>query len=475
MRAELAKLREQIQHLEADQAIEDVDPERFDWYAESCSCGLPAGECRIHPRARENQRPPTGEWSTYLATCGRGWGKTRSAVEWCRWMIETGQSRRFAIVGSTAADCRDVLIEGESGLLSVCPPWFYPKYEASKKRLTFPNGGIVTTYSAAEPDRLRGPQHDAALCDEIAAWEEPSTYDMLLFGLRLGRNPKTMIATTPRPTKLIKRLLSDPKTTLVRGSTYENRNNLMPTFFDNVISTYSGTRLGRQEIDAEVLEVGESAWFQNFCDERNVSTLAEFMPGKMVYCSVDAGVSRYTGAVFGQYRNVGVNRPMVTIFGDFLSVDQTSEENAIAIRELGLRLPCEGHIDALKLDPAANARSGNGPAATGEYERVWGSRIVSTWPQHRVIDGLDQLEILIGGPNREPELIIHPRCARLIEALKTYKHNEKRGEVMDEPCPVQHPAEDLTDALRGLIRFLMPEGHRPKPILRNVHFTALRY
>ncbi len=227
------------------------------------------------------------------------------------------------------------------------------------------------------PDDPREPQHDAALCDEIAAWEEPSTYDLLLFGLRLGRNPKTMNATTPRPTKLIKRLISDPKTTLVRGSTYENRNNLAPIFFDNVISTYSGTRLGRQEIDAEVLEVGESAWFQNSCDERNVSTLSDFMPGKLIYCSVDAGVSRYTGAVFGQYRNVGVNRPMVKIFGDYLSIDQTSEENALALRELSISLPCSGHIDARKLDPAARREAEMGqqrPANTSVSGAAGSSR-----------------------------------------------------------------------------------------------------
>jgi phage terminase large subunit-like protein len=159
-------------------------------------------------------------------------------------------------VAATAADARDVLVEGESGILAVAPPWCRPIYESSKRRLTWPNGAIATTFSAEEPERLRGPQHDAAVCDELGSWARHETWDMLQFGLRLGRNPRCLVATTPRPTRLIRELLAREGRDVVvtRGSTYENRANLAPGFFDQVIRKYEGTRLGRQELLAEVLE-----------------------------------------------------------------------------------------------------------------------------------------------------------------------------------------------------------------------------
>src|SRR5439155_16336128 len=157
---------------------------------------------------------------------------------------------------ATAADARDVLVEGESGILAVAPPWFRPVYEPSKRRLTWPNGAMATTFSAEEPERLRGPQHDAAVCDELGAWSHPETWDMLQFGLRLGGNPRCLVATTPRPTRLIRELLAREgrDVAVTRGSTYENRANLAPGFFDQVIRKYEGTRLGRQELNAELLE-----------------------------------------------------------------------------------------------------------------------------------------------------------------------------------------------------------------------------
>ena len=125
-------------------------------------------------------------------------------------------------------DARDVLVEGQSGIMAVSPPWFRPVYEPSKRRLSWPNGAIATTFSAEEPERLRGPQHDAAVCDELGSWSRPETWDMLQFGLRLGRHPRCLVATTPRPTKLIRELLAREGGDVVvtRGSTYENRENL---------------------------------------------------------------------------------------------------------------------------------------------------------------------------------------------------------------------------------------------------------
>jgi phage terminase large subunit-like protein len=207
--------------------------------------------------ARPNQLPPLGDWwQIWLLLAGRGFGKTRTLAEWVCEQVASGQASWIALVAATAADARDVLVEGESGILAVAPPGFQPVYEPSKRRLTWPNGAIARTYSAEEPDRLRGPQHDAAVCDELGSWSRPETWDMLQFGLRLGRNPRCLVATTPRPTKLIRELLAREGRDVVvtRGSTYENRANLAPGFFDQVIRKYEGTRLGRQELNAELLE-----------------------------------------------------------------------------------------------------------------------------------------------------------------------------------------------------------------------------
>ena len=171
--------------------------------------------------ARPNQLPPPGDWSIWLLLAGRGFGKTRTLAEWVCGQAAFEQASRIALVAATAADARDVLIEGESGILAVAPPWCRPVYEPSRRRLTWPNGAIATTFSAEEPERLRGPQHDAAVCDELGSWSRPETWDMLQFGLRLGRNPRCLVATTPRPTKLIRELLAREGHDVVvtRGST----------------------------------------------------------------------------------------------------------------------------------------------------------------------------------------------------------------------------------------------------------------
>src|SRR5215470_16619391 len=206
--------------------------------------------------ARPNQLPPPGDWQVWLLLAGRGFGKTRTLAEWVCAEVASGRVSRIALVAATAADARDVLVEGESGILAVAPPWCRPVYESSKRRLTWPTGAIATTFSAEEPERLRGPQHDAAVCDELGSWARPETWDMLQFGLRLGRNPRCLVATTPRPTRLIRELLAREGRDVVvtRGSTYENRANLAPGFFDQIIGKYEGTRLGRQELNAELLE-----------------------------------------------------------------------------------------------------------------------------------------------------------------------------------------------------------------------------
>ena len=204
--------------------------------------------------ARPNQLPPPGDWTVWLLLAGRGFGKTRTGAEYVRARVEAGAAGRVALVAPTAADARDVMVEGESGILAIAPPWNQPVYEPSKRRVTWPNGAIATLYSADEPERLRGPQHDLAWPDELAAWRYPETWDMLMFGLRLGRKPRVVVTTTPKPTRIIRELLASPTTAVTRGSTYDNRANLATAFFEQIIRKYEGTRLGRQELYAEVLD-----------------------------------------------------------------------------------------------------------------------------------------------------------------------------------------------------------------------------
>ena len=204
-------------------------------------------------RARPEQLPPEGSWRVWLLMAGRGFGKTRCGAEWVRAEVKAGR-RRIALVAPTAADARDVMVEGESGILAISPDHERPLYEPSKRRLTWPNGAIATTYSADEPERLRGPQHDAAWCDELGSWRFPEAWDMLMFGLRLGIDPRVMVTTTPRPTRLIRSLVDDPKTAITRGTTYANRANLAGAFLDQIVKKYEGTRLGRQELNAELLD-----------------------------------------------------------------------------------------------------------------------------------------------------------------------------------------------------------------------------
>jgi len=229
--------------------------------------------------ARPNQLPPPGDWwQIWLLLAGRGFGKTRTLAEWVCDQAASGQASRIALVAATAADARDVLVEGESGILAVAPPWCRPIYEPSKRRLTWPNGVIATTFSAEEPDRLRGPQHDAAVCDELASWSHPETWDMLQFGLRLGRKPRCLIATTPRPTKLLRELLAREGHDVVvtRGSSYDNKANLAPAFFAQIVKKYEGTRLGRQELNAELLEDTPGAlWSQGLIDGTRISAAPE--------------------------------------------------------------------------------------------------------------------------------------------------------------------------------------------------------
>lgn len=208
--------------------------------------------------ARPNQLAPGGSWTHWLLLAGRGFGKTRTGAEWVLERVASGKAKRIALVAPTAADVRKVMVEGESGILACSPPWNTPLFEPSKLQLTWPNGAIAQLFSAEEPERLRGPQCDTYWADELAAWAKlEETWDMLQFGFRLGDDPRGCITTTPKPVIRVKELLKAEKTgevAVTRGSTYDNKANLAPQFFSTVVKKYEGTRLGRQELDAEILE-----------------------------------------------------------------------------------------------------------------------------------------------------------------------------------------------------------------------------
>jgi len=221
--------------------------------------------------ARSNQLEPAGKWNTWLLLAGRGFGKTRTAAEWIRSRVERGKARRIALLGRTSGEVRDVMIEGESGILACCPPWNRPVYEPSKRRLTWPNGVIATTFTADEPDQLRGPQFDTAWVEELASFKFIEAWDNLRFGLRLGKRPRVIVSTTPRPTQIIRELAIDPSTHVTTGSTYENKANLAEDFLKRILAKYEGTRLGQQEIHAHILDDTLGAlWTQKLIDEHRV-------------------------------------------------------------------------------------------------------------------------------------------------------------------------------------------------------------
>lgn len=223
--------------------------------------------------ARPKQIAPQGDWDGWLLLAGRGFGKTRTACEFVREEVEAKRAGRIGLVAETSADGRDVLVEGESGLLAISPPDMRPVYEPSKRRVTWPNGAMATLYDAREPDQLRGPQHDLLLFDEIAKYRyAQAVFDNAMPGLRLGVHPKWVAATTPRPILLIKAMMRDQRVVVTRGSSNENLSNLAATFKRNVIDRYAGTRLGRQEIDAEILEdVPGALWSRRNLDEYRVA------------------------------------------------------------------------------------------------------------------------------------------------------------------------------------------------------------
>jgi phage terminase large subunit-like protein len=269
----LAQLIAAMSDEEKAQVLAGLDPEALQW--DWSFWGRP-----------EQQRPEGNDWNIWMYLAGRGAGKTRTAAEWVREEAKytTNGQRRFALVARTAADVRDVIVEGESGIINVTPPSERPLYEPSKRRLTWPNGNTATCFTADEPDSLRGPQFTHAWGDEVAAWRQTpdgaglTAFENLRIGTRLGQNPKIMVTTTPKRVPLLYELLREAdanpgKVIITKGSTMDNTGNLSQAYMDGILGVYEGTRLAAQELYGEMLSDVEGAlWTVELIDRTRQMT-----------------------------------------------------------------------------------------------------------------------------------------------------------------------------------------------------------
>lgn len=233
---------------------------------------------------RPAQVAPLGRWRVWFSRAGRGYGKTRTGAENVRRRVENKRVSHVAVIGPTAADARDVMVEGESGILAVTPKKDRPLYEPSKRRLTWPNGCVGTTFSADEPERLRGPSHDLVWGDEPASWRfGKAAFDNAMLGLRIGRDPRMLLTGTPKPVAWLREAEQRPSMVVSRGSTYENLANLAEGFITDVLDRYEGTRLGRQELHAEYLDDVEGAlWTLATIEQHRVFTIPPMRASRVV-------------------------------------------------------------------------------------------------------------------------------------------------------------------------------------------------
>lgn len=294
--------------------------------------------------ARPNQLEPEGDWHTWLILAGRGFGKTRTGAETIRnWVcgstpLSKGRCSRIALVAETGADARDVMVLGESGLLSVHHPDFRPTYHPSKRLVEWPNGAQAWMYNATEPDQLRGPQHDGAWCDELAKWDyAQETWDQLQFGLRLGDFPRAIVTTTPRPIPLIKKLVKDDVVFVTRGATRDNSDNMAESFMREIESKYGGTRLGRQELEGEILDdIPGALWSRESIDDSRVKEAPKDL--ERVIVAVDPATSSEENSdetglvVVGLGRDAdGYGRGYVLEDGSFRGTPEEWARKAVAL------------------------------------------------------------------------------------------------------------------------------------------------
>ncbi|MEZ5779867.1 MAG: terminase family protein [Paracoccaceae bacterium] len=251
--------------------------------------------------ALPHQLSPDGHWKSWVIMGGRGAGKTRAGAEWVRSQVEgarpldPGRARRVALVGETVDQAREVMIFGDSGILACSPPDRMPVWEATRRRLVWPNGAVAEVYSAFSPESLRGPQFDAAWADELAKWSKAEeAWDMLQFALRLGEHPQQVITTTPKNVGVLKAILGNPTTVLTQAPTEANKAYLAASFLEEVRSRYAGTRKGRQELDGVLLEDAEGALWTT----EGLEAAREEAPERLsrVVVAVDPPVTGHAGS-----------------------------------------------------------------------------------------------------------------------------------------------------------------------------------
>ena len=345
--------------------------------------------------ARPEQIQPTGNWKHWLILSGRGWGKTRTAAEFIVEEVLRGRATRIALVGRTAADVRDVMVQGSSGILKVAElRGLKAKYEPSKRLITFTftiDGKKFTaeahTYSAEEPSLLRGPDHDLYWCDELAAWPMSKTnnkaheaWDNLMMGLRIGTKPRGIVTTTPRPVSLVRQIRADNSTITTVGSTFENASNLSSDFIQEIRTKYEGTRVGRQELYGEILEDVEGAlWTISTIDDARVQEHPQL---SRVVVAIDPAVSTNDSSDFTAITVAGLG-----IDGDFYVL----------------------HSEALKTSP-----------------NVWANRALDVFDQY-------QADKIIAERNNGGDLVEHTiRTVRRTAAMKTI-HASRGKQVRAEP------------------------------------------
>ncbi len=210
--------------------------------------------------ARPSQSAPAGDWRLWLIIAGRGFGKTRTGAETIRSWVESGCAKRLCLLGANMDDVRKVMVEGESGLLQVCPPWNRPTFYPSRGMLEWPSGAVATLYSGHNYEKLRGPQFDGAWVDELAKFDDPeAAWDQLMMGLRLGETPRVVVTTTPKPSPFLRRLCTLPGAVVSRGSTFENKKNLSSSYLEAMKQRYEGTKLGKQELEGQFVAAEENA------------------------------------------------------------------------------------------------------------------------------------------------------------------------------------------------------------------------
>jgi phage terminase large subunit-like protein len=377
--------------------------------------------------ARPEQLPPSGDWWTvWLYLAGRGAGKTRSGAEAVREWVESGSCGRVALIAPTQADARDVMVEGESGLLAIAPNSNRPIYEPSKRRLTWPNQAMATMFSAEEADRLRGPQHDGLWADELAAWKGAQTvWDMAMFGLRLGKRPRAIVTTTPKPVPLLKALLKREGQDVVvsRGSTFDNRANLAPSFFSQIVKRYEGTRLGRQELNAELLDDVQGAlWTRDLIEAARVpaDTPIDF---KRIVVAIDPAIS----------------------------VGEDSDETGIIVGGLGW----DDHAYVLEDLSGKYSPTEWAVRAIGAYRRHLADRIVA-----EVNQGGEMVAntLRVVDPNA-PVRTVHAKRGKLIRAEPVSALYEQRrvhhvgvfDELEDQLCTFAPGVADSPDRLDALV------------------------